>query len=179
MKKILATILCIGMCSTACASIVNTQSFGIFEGDIGVGKFADQSSVPFGFGGGYQWLVDPSMTAGVEGQFLWNGNVPGMSSYMLTPLLSMYYYPAGAFNLFAKIGYGYQTDNYDDNTTMSQWLPIGILGMGYVIPFSNSVYANVFTDVTWVDESSNNASSFAGNQLTQNIQFKVGVQLMF
>lgn len=178
--KILTAIMAIGICSTASASIINTEGFGIIQADAGMGRLIDQDSVPFGFGGGYQWLVDPSMTAGIEGQFLWNGDVSGMSSYMLTPLISMYFYPTGgAFNIFGKIGYGYQTSNYSDNITTSEWLPVGIMGMGYVIPFSQSVYANLFTDVTWVDESSSDSNSFAGNQLTQNIQFKLGVQLMF
>ena len=163
----------------AFASIIQTDSFWTASVDAGAGRLSDESAIPYGLGVGYQWNMGYSLTAGFEGAYFNHGHVSSsgntIDSYELAPMASIYYYPSTQLNFFGKIGYAWQVNTVNTVKTKA-WEPVAVGGIGYVIPFSQSVYANVYTDLTW---SGNGSGALAGNDLTQNTQIKVGIQFMF
>lgn len=182
-------ILCIVASFSANAyTYLNTNSFGIIEGDLGYGQLVGEDATPWSAGFGYQWVVGEQMTLGFEGMYMENGSVnqsgTDVSSRGYVPFVSLYYYLTPTINIFGKAGYGYQQNKYtvDGQTTKNNsWQPVGIGGVGYLIPFSKAVYLNVFADATWANQNNDTAENMvtnAGNAL-RNMQYKLGLQLMF
>ncbi len=191
-KKLVFTgvvILGLGACLNAEAdSYINTDSFGIAEASIGMGQLQGENSIPWSAGLGYQWTIGGSLTGGFEGLYMDNGNVfsngINLDSTAFAPYLSVYYYVTPHINLIGKIGYAYETSQYSSifgNTTLSSWEPTAVGGIGFLIPFSNEVYANLFFDATWLDQKNQNSNgiTFTNPGVLQNMQYKLGIQFMF
>lgn len=166
---------------------LNTDSFWIVEGSGGVGKLLDQNITSWSAGGGYQWVLSDSATVGFEGLYLDNGSWTegqnSASSKAVVPFVSLYYYLTPKFNVFGKVGYGYEMNDYEVNGTALQensFRPAGIAGMGYLIPFSSAVYLNLFTNLTWMDQNNDDATQLSSETSPlKNMQFNFGAQLMF
>ena len=172
--------------SAHASSYINTDSFWLVEGDGGYGKLLDQNVVPWSAGGGYQWEFNDAMTLGFEGLYMDNGTwTEGQNSAKSTavvPFVSIYYYVTPKANIFAKLGYGYEMNSYEVSSvssTVNAWQPAGIIGTGYLIPFSKVAYLNLFADLAWMQQKNDVSTELSDPTVLKNMQFKVGMQLMF